>query len=208
MTERDLPALLRALQWLNDGLAAEPLTADRLNFYAETLSDLPLADVMAAIQLAAKTCKFFPRPAEIRELCASQVTVDDAAENAWMRFRYALQRVSIYDSVDFGDPILHATIRAQFGGWPQCLEIQSNRMNFVHAEFVKLYTAFARTRNLSQEPLQGTLPRAEPVRIAAFARPSEIVALPASSEVDAEPRDGQTVPLSRALRSWLPPPTS
>lgn len=206
MTERDIPSLLRALQWLNDGLVGEPLTTDRLNFYVATLDDLPLSMVLHAIQLAAKTCKFFPRPAEIRELCQSEVTPEDAAENAWMRFRYALQRVSIYDSVDFGDPILHATVRAQFGGWPQCLEIQSNRMNFVHAEFVKLYTAFARTRNLSTEPLQGVLPRPEPVVIAAFARPSEVAALSAS-EVDAEPRDGEIVPLSRALRAW-PPRTS
>lgn len=202
MNERDLPQLLRALQWLNNGLAAEPLTTDRVNFYVEALSDLPLADVLEAVRMSARTMKFFPKPAELRELCQSQVRPEDAAENAWMRFRYALQRVPTYDSVDFQDPILHATVRAQFGGWPQCIEIQTNRMNFVHAEFVKLYTAFARTQNLSLEPLQGTMPRETPVVIPALARPSELAALPVSSTADNGPRDGRALPLAASLSQW------
>lgn len=51
---------------------AEPLSPVRIAGYRAALDDLPAAEVFAAIGEAAKACKFFPRPAELREIVARE----------------------------------------------------------------------------------------------------------------------------------------
>lgn len=49
----------------------ETLTPARLEGYALALRDLPLAEARGAVELALRTCTFFPRPAELRALAGA-----------------------------------------------------------------------------------------------------------------------------------------
>ena len=46
----------------------EPLSPVRLAGYSEALEDAPFPAVLLGIAAAMRTCRFFPRPTEIREL--------------------------------------------------------------------------------------------------------------------------------------------
>ena len=133
------------------------------------LQDIPFENVAAAMQMAGRMCEFFPTPAKIREFASETMSASDAAERAWERFRYALQHVSVYETVDFGDPVLHAVIRSLFGGWPQTIEIQSNKLSFVRSDFLKSYVVFVKTGGLVPEPLIGLMPGPRPVAVPSLA---------------------------------------
>src|SRR5438874_9680179 len=67
---------------------AEPLTASRLQIYANDLSDLSEEQIMVACLRARRELKFFPKIAELRELVGATPgsQVDDGrpgAETAW-----------------------------------------------------------------------------------------------------------------------------
>ena len=169
----DFEPFIERLTYLATGLRAE-LTADRYDFYFEMLQDIPFDEVVSALSMAGRTCEFFPTPARIRELASETMSASDAAERAWERFRYALAHVSVYETVDFGDPVLHAVIRSLFGGWPQTIEIQSNKLSFVRSDFLKSYVVFAKTGGLVPEPLLGLMPGPAPIAVPSLAMASSM----------------------------------
>ena len=50
-------------------IMGEELSPKRLVGYVELLIDIPLADLQAGMQRAMRSCKWFPKPAEIRRAC-------------------------------------------------------------------------------------------------------------------------------------------
>lgn len=58
----------------------ETMTPVRAELYFETLSDLPAEAVLNAIRRACKTCRYFPRPADLIELSGLQML---SPEMAW-----------------------------------------------------------------------------------------------------------------------------
>jgi hypothetical protein len=58
----------------------EPMSPVRLAGYCSALEDLPLEGVAIGMQEAMKKCRFFPKPAEIRELMALSPTWRRALE--------------------------------------------------------------------------------------------------------------------------------
>jgi hypothetical protein len=164
----DFSPFIDRLTYLATGLRAD-FTADRFDFYFEMLQDIPFENVCDAISTAGRVCEFFPTPAKLRELASETMSASDAAERAWERFRYALHHVPVYDTVDFGDPVLHAVIRSLFGGWPQTIEIQTNKLSFVRSDFLKSYVVFAKTGGLVPEPLLGLMPGPRPVVVPSLA---------------------------------------
>ena len=75
MTEQDRDGFGEVLAMLGE-VYNEPVSAGRAAAYWLVLKDLPLDVIHAAIDYALRRCKFFPRPAELRELCG--VAVPDA----------------------------------------------------------------------------------------------------------------------------------
>jgi len=84
--------------------------------YFEALRDLPLGVVVRALNQAAKVCKFFPKPAELRTLAVGDTA--DQAETAWMAFRQAMKHAGAYTSLAVDDAALAGAIVAMFGTWP------------------------------------------------------------------------------------------
>lgn len=125
-------------------LFGEPLSEARVLLYVEALADLDFKTVLAGFQRARAEMRFFPKPAEIRELIEG--TKDDRAEIAWARFLGAVRDVGGWDSVDFGDAALHAVIIDIWGGWPEACKLDEDDTPYRHRDFLKAYRLRANQR--------------------------------------------------------------
>lgn len=97
----------------------EPVSKVRLDAYAMALSDLPVADVLAAMQDCIRTCKFFPRPAEIRERVTGDT--EDRAQLAWASVVREVPRVGYYRTPSLPAETMTA-ITAVWGSWQRLCE--------------------------------------------------------------------------------------
>jgi len=109
--DRELVQRLTALAELFD----VKLSAARMALYRETLREFALPEVVRALTHAAKTCTFFPKPAELRNLIVGDG--EEAVEAAWMAFRGAMGRFGYMSSVVVRDAALGEAITALFGTW-------------------------------------------------------------------------------------------
>jgi hypothetical protein len=110
----DSPAFTARLVALGE-LFDVSLSATRQALYFEALSDLTIEQAVQALNLAVKTCRFFPKPVEIRELAMGDSEV--VTERAWLEFRAAQRRVGGYSDVTFADGALARAIEAMFDRW-------------------------------------------------------------------------------------------
>lgn len=120
------------------------LSEPGLRLYAAAIADIPANIVETAVCESAKSCKFMPTPAELREL-AGEARIDDRATLAWEAFSRAVASVGYYKSPDFDDPIINATVRT-LGGWERWCSMPSDEFDkWGRQEFVKTYAVFSRT---------------------------------------------------------------
>lgn len=114
------------------------LSPAKLALYFEALRDVPFMQVARALNQAAKTCTFFPKPAELRRFALGDD--EDAAEAAWMAFRAAMRSAGGYASL-VADAALGEAISAVFGGWPQAcsLELTPEMWSSKRKEFGRVY---------------------------------------------------------------------
>ena len=134
----------------------DTLSEARTLGYFEALMDLPLDAVLAGLRHARRSTRFFPKPAEVRELV--QGSVEDRAREAWRCVLGALEHVGTYESVDFGDPLIHAAVEA-LGGWHQAWaweRADGPELLGYERDFVSLYRLYAQ-RGLSRRPLVALL---------------------------------------------------
>ena len=80
MTPHERAAMLSRFEKLADVLGYE-LTPTRVEGYMAALDDLDYADVVGALSQALRVCKFFPKPAELREFVAASQHQRDVAED-------------------------------------------------------------------------------------------------------------------------------
>lgn len=91
------------------------LTESKLLLYFEALSEADLDFVLGAILQAARTCKFFPKPAELITLIRGDD--EDHAERAWVEYKAAARTIGGYGSPTFSDPSVAQTLLQVFGSW-------------------------------------------------------------------------------------------
>lgn len=142
MTVRDVNRFTAGLVALAD-LLDVTLAETRIEGYFKALADLPIETVEAALDVCARSCKFFPKPAEIREAVLG--TPADHAALAWDRVLTAIGVHGFRSSVDFRDPVVHAVIDSM-GGWHVlAAEMPSNprEQSYRAADFAKLFRAFS-----------------------------------------------------------------
>ena len=90
-------------------------TMDLIEAYWGALKDLSLPDIQQSAFEAMKRLEWMPKPAQLRRL-AGDVEPDHRAAIAWQAVRQTLSQQGTYTSVNFGDPVINATIR-NMGGW-------------------------------------------------------------------------------------------
>jgi hypothetical protein len=135
-----LAALSRAAEYFN-----ETLSESKGQIYFEGLKLLPLEAVLRGLAKAMEGARFMPKIVDVVE--AIEGTRADRAEQAWTRFTTAAaSAVGAYQSVDFEDPALHATIR-EMGGWAYSraiLDVDEDQLGFVKRDFLRHYDRFLR----------------------------------------------------------------
>lgn len=122
------------------------LSAARIALYFETLREFALADVVRALNHAAKTNKFFPRPAELRDTIVGDS--EDAVEMAWVGFRQAIRRLGYMTSVVVQDAALAESILALFGSWDAACaaDLSPEMWASRRKEFGRVYRAMLQRR--------------------------------------------------------------
>jgi hypothetical protein len=109
--------------------------------YARSLEKFPIDVVTKALDAAVTTCRFFPKPVELIELCVGGNTVDQA-EIEWGKVIGAVEHVGPYKSVVFDDPTTMAVIETS-GGWVRfCQDITFQNATFKRKDFVASWKAY------------------------------------------------------------------
>lgn len=130
-----------------------------LDIYRSVLADIPADHLELACKRAIATCKFMPKPAEIRELAqANPEDIETRAAKAWGIVNRAAAELGAYRTVDFEDRTINATVRGMAGNWPRFIEVYCSNRNeeFHRKDFLASYKAFA--SGISEEaarPLPG-----------------------------------------------------
>lgn len=121
------------------------LTAEGLMAYDIALSDVPIAALNTATYRLLRSAKFMPSPAEIREaagVATGAVAAKDKPTLAWCDVRRSISRVGGYDSPNFEDAIINATIR-EMGGWVLLCESTVEELVWREKDFLRMYAALS-----------------------------------------------------------------
>lgn len=142
MTPQDASRFAELLAGLGE-VFNEPVSEIRARLYFEALKDLPMGSVEQAVSRLVQHARFFPKPGEIREVLEG--SVEDRGREAWRRVLGALEHVGTYESVDFGDPLVHVAVEAM-GGWHQAWaweRVDGPELLGLERDFVSLYRLYA-----------------------------------------------------------------
>lgn len=116
MTGTDALRLAKALKALGETFN-EPVSDLRAEAYFFALEDFTIEQVEDAIRGAIKHCKFFPRPAELREQIGG--SVEDQAELAWHELLAEIRRVGSWRPGELS-PATQLTMERICGTWERC----------------------------------------------------------------------------------------
>lgn len=135
---------------------SEPIVLDETDraLYAEALSDLTAAQLDSACLKACQTCRFFPRPADIRMHVdqANGAAIEIQAEESWQRYLVWVRDWYYPDlGVKRGVPPLDAIVdrAARAAGGHRFVEMCShNELVWAKKRFVGEYTLIQETRQV------------------------------------------------------------
>jgi hypothetical protein len=121
----------------------EPVSDVRARAYFQALRDLELEDLtIAANQWIARKGRFFPKPAELRELLEG--ATEDRGMGAWRELTEEIRRVGYYGTPKLS-PATDEAMRATWGSWQAvCRGLPapgSTQFDFEHKRFVANFTA-------------------------------------------------------------------
>ncbi len=121
------------------------ITADTIRAYGLVLEDLPIEAIERAVFQAMRSCRFFPSPAELREM-AGEITPEQRALRAWdvLLWTNNLHQASGVDFCD--DLVLNATVR-NLGGWVHFGRLKpAERNKWYRKDFMQTYQAMMKYR--------------------------------------------------------------
>jgi hypothetical protein len=110
-----------------------------LDAYWHFLSDLDLGDFKRAVTAAGKTLKWFPKPAELRDLAEGPKRITAAMQ--WANVRKMMDKIDIYGSPDFG-PLVNAVLHA-LGGWKSLCDRTIPELVWIQKDFERLCVDYA-----------------------------------------------------------------
>lgn len=93
----------------------EPVSELRTEMYHALLDDLPFDTVRVAAHQYALRGRFFPKPADLREIVLG--TPEDQAEIAWAYVRREVRRVGWIGTPNWPDEATRRAAMELFGGW-------------------------------------------------------------------------------------------
>jgi hypothetical protein len=139
---RDRLSFAKLISGLAVALGRE-LSEAAIEIYWNALARFSDEQINEAINAAAQTCKFFPKPVELIELVEGNR--EERATAAWDSLLTAIQRHGNYASVMFEDPKIARCVQ-MMGGWGKVCQTPVEDTKWACIEFVKLY------RSLTHDP--------------------------------------------------------
>lgn len=123
--------------------------------YYAVLSDLPEAQVLAAIKRApVEHPTFFPSAGDLRALVTGKP--DDVAMMAWESLHHAAEAIGAYGSLTCDDPATGRAVEQVFGSWPQfceeCVDVATREWLARRQEFLTAH------REQRRQRLPGAMP--------------------------------------------------
>ena len=115
----------------------------KIKLYFEALKELSIDELEGACFKAIQELKWFPKPAEIRNLLLGDP--ETRAMLAWDTVLKALRTHGYYDSIRFADRLITACIKDMAGpeGWPGwSTSITRRNDDFIARDFQKRYRAY------------------------------------------------------------------
>jgi len=114
-----------------------------LEVYWDCLCDRKTPDVLQAIRCWPKSegGQFMPKPIDLIRLIEGPV--EDRSLMAWNTAQLAVRQVGLYQSVQFDDPLIAATIKS-IGSWPQFCQTPNAALIALEKRFRQTYQQLAR----------------------------------------------------------------
>jgi hypothetical protein len=127
------------LTGMAEALGAE-MSVAKLGIYENALSDLSDDQIEKAINIAAKTLRFFPKPLELLDLVGGNS--EERAVMAWGLLLNTIKTVGKYQSIQFEDPKI-AHVVEMMGGWVEVCSMPADpkETGIRMAQFLKMYKA-------------------------------------------------------------------
>jgi len=155
MTDREKPEFMKLLMSTAD-LHGKELSTDVVELWWNSLKAFDLNQVRQAfsdhIQDPVKG-EWMPKPANI--IAKLEGSPERSALLAWTEVEEAVSSVGRYETVQFTDPVINATIRA-LGGWISLCD-QNLDEPWMQKEFERRYLAHSEVGAGLNEPLPGLL---------------------------------------------------
>lgn len=140
----------------------ELVSKERLQAYFDALTDEHEPEaILEAIRKAVKTCKFFPKPAELIELMTGGKGGGKDPAVAWQEVLKAIEEIGPYGNVEFSDGAIGAAVMG-LGGWPSLCEMSYEELTLqrIPAKFAALYSEAVRNgRHRTPGVLTGIIDR-------------------------------------------------
>jgi len=140
-------------------LRADKINEAVVNVYFETMKDYNVDDVVNAFSISLKTCKFFPRPAELIEIIEQssgqkQISAKSKSEIQADIVLKKLRYEGRNGTVDFADPVtLHLmSSRWKYTTWAS--NVIEADLKWWRREFCDAYQAYAE-QNQAQQQITG-----------------------------------------------------
>ena len=153
MTDADRERFMRALLTLGEVFGETLSSEPRNEAYFRVLSDYDIAEVEAMMVGAMRTCRFFPKPAELIEQLEGSPA--DRAEEAWRVLEGAFVEAGQYRSAQFADLAVAEAVVAVWGGWIEANDdyhvLEEPAWIAKRKEFLSAYRAADRRRAVLPE---------------------------------------------------------
>jgi hypothetical protein len=140
MTEADKGQFAALCTALAEAFGGQ-MSAIKLELYWRALDDLPYADISRAASAWMRSGKFFPRPADLREILEGRA--EDRAASAYAALWTAARTIDGYASLVVEDGALAFALEATFRSWPAfCgLDLSPEMWAAKRKEFMAAYHA-------------------------------------------------------------------
>jgi len=119
-------------------LFGREITDTLASLYWRLFSDWTDSQFEAACQAAANRLKFFPKPAELRELVGGDQEAQ--ALEAWETLHNAIKRIGNWQSVQFEDSRITRVVESM-GGWQAVCLWETKDLSYRRHEFLRTYQA-------------------------------------------------------------------
>lgn len=144
MTDKEKIKFLSLLAALMEVHGIKEPTESMIDSYWKALRDLPLPAFTGACERALRECRWFPKPAELRDFAGlGEARRKLNAALAWEIVYAALTKYDYVRSVDFG-PLTNAVVR-NMGGWLWLCDRSVIDLTFDRKKFEELHTAMSMT---------------------------------------------------------------